>query len=648
MDFSARRFAPRSKNIFYVMLLFALCFLFFLPFLISPNFLTNKDNDLGRTYYPLFSFFKKSVLYYHQIPVWRPDQMMGQTFIGDPLSSLFYPANIIFIVLPIALASVVYYLLHFLIAAIITFFLAKSFSLSKIASFAAAIFYAFSLKMLMHLTAGHITMIAAFSYFPLIFLGVRKIIAKPNLIWTALTSVCLTFSYITYPTIFYYTVIFIGVYWMYKFFDNLFNSHFTRTINGLAKFFTPLFIIIVLSLLLSAIELIPQLEFGPLSTRSSLTLADVAVPVWSAKRFLTSLFFPYLNLKSFDHESLLYLGIVPSVLSITGFFYLPKFKKFFLLSASALSILFVIGSYTPFFPILYKVLPLLRYSRVTTRIWFAVALVAALLSSYAIDKLKIKKSAIIVIITIFIFESIFITGQKFAQTPNLSFANESLYKFIAKDNDIFRVYCTTYCFNPQLLYKYNIQILNGETPIQDKSFINFLAAAGGYSYNNFAVIFPPYQVWQVQNPPIPNSALLGFANVKYVASTYPINNPDLEPAGKFKDIYFYRNMQFRPRVYFTRSNDKITITKITPNIVSLSFVPSSQKRNLVFAENYYPGWNVQKSDPVFRQIVVPANSNQVELKYEPKSFILGRTITIATIFFLSLFIFRKQWQKSRS
>ena len=233
--------------------------------------------------------------------------------------------------------------------------------------------------------------------------------------------------------------------------------------------------------------------------------------------------------------------------------------------------------------------------------------------------------------------------------PLLSFTDESIYQYISKDKDIFRVYCTSNCFNPQLLSKYHIQIFNGETPIQDAKFVKFLESAGNYHHAQFAVIFPPYQVWQIEKPPIPNSTLLGEANVKYIASNYPINSDDYTPIQKFQNIFLYQNKNFKSRAYFIGSNENVKIRMYTPNNITFEFAKASGPRNLILAENYYPGWyafidhqkfKVQRFDPIFRKITVPPSTDKVELKYQPESFMQGKTITFATIAVLIMIVYR--------
>ena len=120
----------------------------------------------------------------------------------------------------------------------------------------------------------------------------------------------------------------------------------------------------------------------------------------------------------------------------------------------------------------YRFMPLLKYSRITTRMWFVVVLVVSLVAALAVHRIKNRK-IIYCFLALFIIESFFISFKKIYDLPNLEFGNEMLYETISKDKSLFRVYCTTSCFNTQLLSKYNIQLLNGETPIQHLDFVNF-------------------------------------------------------------------------------------------------------------------------------------------------------------------------------
>ena len=258
-------------------------------------------------------------------------------------------------------------------------------------------------------------------------------------------------------------------------------------------------------------------------------------------------------------------------------------------------------------------------------------------------------------VALFLVETFYIGYQKVFAVGDLLFNNQEIYEYLASDKDIFRVYCTTYCFNPQLVSKYKLQVLHGETPIQDVSFVNFLQSAGGYSYNNFAVIFPPYPVWQTENPPIPSAQNLGLANVKYIATIYRLEEKNFTYLNKFDNLFLYRNEQFKPRVYFKDNGKSIEIEKYSPNRITFKSVRSETPQILILSEKFYPGWQVlmnnrklkiDKELPIFRKILIPPNTQWMEIVYNPDSFKLGMLITTSTILFSILYfiLIRKESQ----
>ena len=577
--------------------------------------------------------------------------MMGETFVGNPLSSLTYPLNILFLVMPVNLAVIIYQLLHFLIASISVYYLAKTLKFSNLASFSAAIFYTFSIKFLFHLSAGHVTMLAAYSFFPLAFLSVRLALLKKNIKFLILGAVSLALMYITYPTIFFYSVIFVAAYGFYFFLKSLLEKRLSSKIA--IYFLLKLSLIILLAMMLCSATLIPNMEFSPFSTRSILRIEDVAIPLWNLKKFLMSLLFPYPILNELDQESILFIGFIPIILALIGFFFLTRFQKLVFALGMLILGLFIAGTSTPVFKLAYEYIPFLNYSRVTTRPFFIVILIGSLLSASALQRIKNRK-AVFLLIGVFLFESLLLFTLKLKSIPSLDFSETQIYDLLGSDKSLFRVYCTTHCFNPQQLNKYGIQMLGGETPIQDKKFVDFLGEVGGYSYSRFAVIFPPYQVWQVQNPPQPDPILLGKANVKYVASTYQLASGDFSYIGYFNKIYLYYNKKYKQRFIFINDQDVKNIY-YSPNKIFTTFEPQPFERELLFSENYYPGWKafsqnsqlrVLKKDNIFRSVMVPAFAKEVELKYQPESFQAGRAISIGTLFFLLLLLFRKNGQKN--
>lgn len=632
----------------HLLALTALCFLFFLPFFIRPQTLTLKDNDLGRNYIPIFLYLSRSFEETKSIPLFRYDQFMGESLIASPLSTYFYPLTFIFLFKNTHFLSIFFYFIHFLAAALATFYLAKSFKLSDLPATAAALFYAFSTKMLLHTSAGHISMVAAFAYFPLGFLFLKRILEEKEMKlafyfafanWAILTL---------YPTIFYYSAIFYALFTAYFFLQS------TKTLKSSVKILTLGLISSITLFGLSAINLLPQAEFSRISNREEINLGDVALPLWNKGMFFQSLIFPYNIFETLDQEEFLYLGIVTLSLSFLAFLKLRTSTKIFLSISAIFTLFFVLGLSTPLFGFLWGKLPYLNYSRVTTRPWFTVALIASILAASYLDRIRNKK-IIYLIIILFLLETTFIGYKKIIQTPNLSARNQSLYAFIGEDRDHYRVYCTTYCSNPQLLQAFKIELANGESPIVSSKTADFLEKAGNYNHGNFAVIYPPYQVWQQEKPPQPNPILLGAANVKYVVSEYKLDSQRLQPVKTIGQNFVYRNLDFKERFNFQGSEESIKIEKYTPNSILLSFNPSAQERKLLIANSYVPGWfafqnnrlfKVDQED-AFQSITVLPFVKSIELVYKPQSYIIGKAFTFTTILFLAAHFLYKNIKRRR-
>lgn len=93
-------------------------------------------------YYP-WRLFAARQLRAGLIPLWNPHQFAGAPFLANGQSAIFYPLNLPFWVMDVAAAFGVAALLHTILAALSTYFLAQRWQLSRSASLVAAIAFSF-------------------------------------------------------------------------------------------------------------------------------------------------------------------------------------------------------------------------------------------------------------------------------------------------------------------------------------------------------------------------------------------------------------------------------------------------------------------------------------------------------------------------
>jgi hypothetical protein len=193
---------------------------------------------------------------------------------------------------------------------------------------------------------------------------------------------------------------------------------------------------------------------------------------------------------------------------------------------------------------------------------------------------------------------------------------------------------------------------------------------------------PPYDVFlkTAKNlPPRRFYSLLGALNVKYISSFSPLPDGQIELVRHFPEypLWLYELEGAVPRVYVVPAAEhESDHAKTLERLASKDFDPlttvlvdepislgnqavfqaeariveyENQLVNieasldspgiLVLADSFYPGWNayvngrqekVYRANLFFRAVPLPAGTHTVQFRYEPRSFAIGRAVSIIT------------------
>ncbi|HEY2828629.1 MAG TPA: hypothetical protein VGJ88_00820, partial [Thermoanaerobaculia bacterium] len=114
-----------------------------------------------------------------EFPYWNPLYSGGAPLAANPAYELFYPPQWIVYFLPYAYAFQLHIIVHFLIAAVGTFFLIRSFGVKTLPSAAGAAAFVFSGPYLS--LSAKLPILFAVSWMPLVLLLVRRLIEKPSM-----------------------------------------------------------------------------------------------------------------------------------------------------------------------------------------------------------------------------------------------------------------------------------------------------------------------------------------------------------------------------------------------------------------------------------------------------------------------------------
>lgn len=551
------------------------------------DFLLNRGNDLTEFFWPILYWTKNQILKHHQIPLWNNLHLAGTPLVSDPQAPIFYPLNILALFLPLDLFYLISFILHLIFGTIGMYLTSKTFfRFSKSTSLILAFLWALTPKFFASLEAGHVGLVYSFAWIPFIILFSLRL--KPILL-----SVSLSLLYFSHLPTFLIIGAAAAVILIWK------------------KAFLPLAIASILTFGLTAVSLLPQLEFQKYSTRYLLLQHKDVYPKWSSKMEVAKAIF----VPNMETEKAISLGIIPTSLAIFGFLKLKKRQKILTAGAVLITGLIILNNASPIYSLLLKQNWYLLL-RVSTRFWLLILPLIIYLIGKAIEKNK----TFYLLSILGIIESIY-WGAIYLQKPikkNPNLAPQEVYEYLAKDKSLFRVYCLNRCLSQKEAAIYNLELLGGYSTIQQKNFNQQAWQLTGVYWDYYTLSIPPFGA-DTSRPDIKS---LGEYNVKYIISPQEIKTENLKLRTKVQNFYIYENGLSVPRDYEI----------YTPNFIRVR-VPSSyipDYTTYIIPEVYGPGWHaylngveemsVQETPNALRAVTIKPETKFIDFKFKPFRF----------------------------
>ena len=617
----------------------------YLPVILNPGLLLDRGNDLTEFFWPVFYFVKQQILEKHTFPLWNNLFLSGTPLLPDPQSPLFYLPNIIFLLFPIGFAFVMSLVIHTFMGGMGAYWLAKSgMKLSEKSAKFTALFYLLSPRLAGYLEAGHYGLVASLTWLPFVTLALLQLVNAPSLGWSFLMAIGLAGVYYTHTASFVVAVgatvlIFTGL-----------------MIFGIKKIKSIIYFGLgaLLTFGLTAITLLPHLEWLPLTNRNLLTQVPDVYPKWqSVVEAVKMSIVPDVGV---DTEKWLALGMVPLSLAFFGFLKLDKRRKILVTILLAVTGLVALNNASPLYDILlsqkwYQLL------RVSTRVWFVAVMSVTMLAGFALEKIKKEKLARLLAV-LAVIELVTLSWLRISK-PSSDFVKnppgEELYEYIARDSGLFRVFCVTRCI-PQLeAAKHNLQLVEGYSTLSQMNYFKHSWQLTHEYWNYYTLSIPPMGIYKFKQPQ-PDTISLAQYNVKYIIAPYLLTDPGFHLEKKVGSYFIFKNTKWLPRAYFVNGKREFVmeadIADYSPNRIRVR-VEKLPTTKLVLAEVYSPGWkaylngeeyvDIQFTPEALRFVDLKPTSKFVDFKYQPESFELGKQITLATIsgVLLTLYVRRK-------
>lgn len=360
--------------------------------------------DQIRFFYPGRSFTNE-MFQRGSFPLWNPYVFSGSVHIADFQSGVFYPLNVLYLLLPQIVAWDTLIFIQPLLAMIFTYLFLRMLTLSKIAAFFGAFAFGFSGFMIAwgqeNAVVGHAAL-----WLPLALYGIEGLFKTKKIQYFFVSVFALAFSFLAgFFQITFYIFALVLLY-------SLFRLSQTKPKERMRYFFW-IIGIVVLSIGISAIQLGPSVEGfleSPRSTSQVSYLFDIyLLPITHIINLLAPDIFGSPGAynffgRGFYHETVLSIGAIPLVFAIFASLQIRmnRLIRFFLILA-VVSFLLTID--TPFTRWFYAVpIPLIS-TFVPSRILILTTFSLSVLSAFGIDhwfkasNAKSKKNMLIIYIT---------------------------------------------------------------------------------------------------------------------------------------------------------------------------------------------------------------------------------------------------------
>ncbi len=362
---------------------------FFWQVLLQGYHLPNGEGDMAVFIYPRYSFAASHIAA-GSPPLWLPHLYAGQPYLADIQSGLLYPLNLLafLLVRPFTYAALEYSaILHYLIAGISMYLLARRLGLRPLAALAGAITWEFCGFLVAHL--GHYNMLAVAVWMPLVFWALHPAMARRSIRWALVAAGIFAVS--TFAGHTQITLLMLTGCLVYGLFEAT-SGGWARALQTGGIFA----IFLVAAGLFAMVQLWPSWELTNLSVRSDIGYQQAVEFDLAPHRLITFVIPHFYGNDPGNYwgppsltENFGYVGVAGLALALVGLLIWRREKivRFAAVLAAA-GILLSLGDWTPFHGWFYELVPGYDKVRAPGRFLFLVDFGLAILAAYGVQTLS--------------------------------------------------------------------------------------------------------------------------------------------------------------------------------------------------------------------------------------------------------------------
>ena len=666
-------------------------------------------SDLTLTHWSAFEYARQQIAATGQVPLWRTSILSGTPFAENPLAGLFYPPHwlALFTTMPLATALTALLWAHLALAVGAMYALLRRWQLRPLAALAGALAYAATPKIVAHMGLGHLTLVEAWAWLPLVVYCITPTPtlsrARPHLHlrWRA-SAVQVSTSPQSGSAQAARTGeganaigsgLALGACVLadarLAIYAGALAISYLVVMGAWRKTLGRILIMLVVAATVSAAAWLPTLSLTGNTSRAALAPDEAGVlsldPVYLLGLLIAD--------RSGAAERTTYVGLSVLALALIGLVRarsISRRLRGWLLGVIIVGAVVALGTHTPLYGLLAQ-LPGASLLRVPARAWFVVVFALAVLAGLGLHTIlsSIKRPSrqnmfgMTLVLLLIGLELLSVDWAVYrVESVEAAFASgRAAAAWLADQPGEFRVYSPSLSIPQHVAQQFNLHLADGVDPLQLARYVRLMQAATGVGAWGYSVTLPPFagittdaDIGTALKDVVPDAALLGLLNVKYIVAEFPIESRELIERARFDQTIVYENQRVLPRAFMVdqiavaNSPDEAAkwltsaalaeaaIVEGLPYPIELSTTPRAPRviewqadqitieaegpGLLVLSEVNAPDWTatldgaattIFATDVALRGVYVPWGAHAIELTYQPKRVYAGALISVLSV-----------------
>jgi hypothetical protein len=351
-----------------------------------PVVLSDGGNDLASQFIYWRAFAADQLRHGH-LPLWNPHVFCGMPYLGWAQTAVFYPTNWLDLVLPLPCSINLGIVLHVFLAGLFAYLWGLHRGLHPVAAVVAGALFMFSGSYFLHVYAGHLSLLYAIAWTPLVFASVEEWTQtrKPAWALAGMTAITMQIFAGDFQACFY-TAVAAGLFMLFGLID---SRQRTKTLLGFCGMYAG-------AGALGAVQLLTSLQAVSNSIRAGgVTYGFASMVSFAPENLLTLLasgFFgnesnlPYWG-RWYWWEMCLFIGVSGLMLAIYGAIRGRRELRRGLIPLLLITLVLALGANTPLFKFLYRWVPGFDRFRANAKFIIEASLFLVMLAGAGLDQL---------------------------------------------------------------------------------------------------------------------------------------------------------------------------------------------------------------------------------------------------------------------